>query len=45
MTHFLAALVVAATLASGAAYAGPSTSQMAGAAQGQITPHGIWDAR
>lgn len=45
MSHFLAALAVAATLASGAAYAGPSTSQKAGAAQGQITPHGIWDAR
>ena len=45
MNRILAVLAVAATLASGAAYAGPSTSQMAGAAQGQITPHGIWDAR
>ena len=45
MSHFLAVLVVAATLASSAAYASPTASQMATSAQGQITPHGIWDAR
>lgn len=45
MTRFLAALAVAATLAAGAAHAEPGNALKEAAQMGNITPHGIFDAR
>lgn len=47
MTRILAALAVAATLATGiaSANAAPGNALKDIATMGQITPHGVWDAR
>lgn len=47
MSRILAALALATTLATGiaSANAAPGNAQKDVATMGQITPHGVWDAR
>ena len=45
MSRILAALAIAATFAASTAYAAPGNAVRETAQMGQITPHGLFDAR